>query len=91
LISASLECEDSIESCLSLPGLLALVRRKRSVTVQFESLTGATILEELSGLPAAIYQHELDHLNGKLITDSPVAIRGASTRQPESFQPFEHA
>ena len=52
------------EGCLSLPGVLIPVERANRITVRSEGQA-----YNLSGLTARVAQHELDHLDGKLITD----------------------
>jgi peptide deformylase len=58
------------ESCLSVPGLSAEVRRWHAVRVHALDETGARGVElDFEGWPARILQHELDHLNGVLYVD----------------------
>jgi peptide deformylase len=57
------------EGCLSFPGLYRKVRRARSVSVQAYNLQGQLLALELSDLPARIWQHESDHLDGVLFID----------------------
>ncbi len=57
------------EGCLSIPGQAVDVTRSRSILIQGFSLKGYPIKLKLAGLAARIVQHELDHLNGKLIID----------------------
>src|SRR5436309_2953650 len=54
------------EGCLSFPGLYQNVRRAKTVKVQFYDLQG--VLKEMvcSDLPARVWQHEIDHLDGVL-------------------------
>lgn len=56
------------ESCLSVPEYGALVERHCSVDVKFETINGATVQRMLHGNSARVYQHELDHLDGRLYT-----------------------
>ncbi|MCK9243854.1 MAG: peptide deformylase [Candidatus Marinimicrobia bacterium] len=58
-----------IEGCLSLPGIGVDIRRHQKVAVIGLNLEGEEIRLELSGLPARVAQHEIDHLNGVLIID----------------------
>lgn len=62
------------EGCLSFPGLVAEVRRKKELHVQAYDVHGALIDFEADGLLAICLQHELDHLNGVTFVDrlSPV-------------------
>jgi peptide deformylase len=57
------------EGCLSFPGLYQNVRRYKTVKVQFYNLQG--VLQEMVAhdLPARVWQHEIDHLQGILFID----------------------
>ena len=57
------------EGCLSIPDVRAEVTRPTILVVQYETLDGEEIEEEMEGLPARVFQHELDHLNGVLFID----------------------
>jgi len=65
--SAETDVQD--EGCLSLPGIIVAVRRNLSVTVQAK---GRRV--QLRGMAARIAQHEIDHLDGVLITDRGVLL-----------------
>jgi len=62
------------EGCLSFPGLVAEVRRKKTIHVQGYDIDGRLLDFEADGLLAICFQHELDHLNGVTFVDrlSPV-------------------
>ena len=57
------------EGCLSIPGIPARIARPAGITLRWTDLSGVTIEETLSGFDATAAQHELDHLNGRLILD----------------------
>ncbi|KAL9235130.1 hypothetical protein vseg_009922 [Gypsophila vaccaria] len=57
------------EGCLSFPGIYADVQRPESVKVDAKDLSGARFSVTLSGLPARVFQHEFDHLEGILFFD----------------------
>lgn len=57
------------EGCLSLPKIFGLVRRPKKIRVKYQDLDGRVIKDELTGLPAIVFQHELDHLDGILFID----------------------
>lgn len=57
------------EGCLSLPKIFVAVKRNKSVVVKYENEKGIGCIEKFTGMDARIIQHELDHLNGILITD----------------------
>ncbi len=59
----------SLESCLSIPGISAEVKRNLSVKINYFDSSGKPMTVEVSGGQSCILQHELDHLNGKLFID----------------------
>jgi peptide deformylase len=66
---ASEDEEEMEEGCLSLPGVHIDVDRNIHVRVRARDEYGDPRLIEASGLEARVLQHEIDHLNGVLITD----------------------
>lgn len=63
----------SIEECLSIPGKSFVVDRFESVIVLGQKLDGSKVSITAFDLTARILQHELDHLDGRLISDIAVA------------------
>ena len=61
--------EDYEEGCLSLPDIRAVIRRPMSITITAMGLDGQQFSLSSSDLPARIWQHETDHLDGVLILD----------------------
>ena len=57
------------EGCLSVPGLRGFVRRPQHVRVRATNADGGPIDMELTGFLATVFQHEFDHLDGKLYID----------------------
>ena len=57
------------EKCLSLPGITCLTTRSREVRIKGVDLHGHIIAKRLRGTAAVIAQHEIDHLEGVLMTD----------------------
>lgn len=57
------------EGCLSVENERGQVLRAETVTVLFYSVEGQPTELTLSGFPARIVQHEIDHLNGILFVD----------------------
>lgn len=55
------------EGCLSLPGRTVMVTRPQRCRVVFTDLSGEEQVLRAEGLQARIVQHEIDHLEGKLI------------------------
>jgi peptide deformylase len=54
------------EGCLSLEGIRA-VERYSTILVAYMDRAGKRITKTFNGVPAIIIQHEVDHLNGRLI------------------------
>jgi peptide deformylase len=63
------ETFDNYEGCLSVPNLRGVVRRAVHLRVRAWDRHGDPIDEVVHGLKAATYQHEIDHLDGKLFVD----------------------
>lgn len=57
------------EGCLSVPGLRGFVERPQHVRVDYLDLAGQGQSIELTGFLATVFQHEFDHLDGKLYID----------------------
>jgi peptide deformylase len=70
------------EGCLSIPGIYKRVKRPEKIKVKYLNEKGETVEEELDGVWARVFQHELDHLNGVLFIDklSPLNKRLISKR-----------
>ena len=65
LISKSGEYEAE-EGCLSLDGTRKTTRYKE-IEVEYEDINFEKQKQKFSGFPAQIVQHEMDHLEGKII------------------------
>jgi peptide deformylase len=57
------------EGCLSVPGLRGFVERPQHVKVRSLDLQGRPFELELEGFLATVFQHEFDHLDGRLYVD----------------------
>jgi len=55
-----------VEGCLSLPGVWGTIDRPMRVRLSARDRKGNTFEEEGEGLLAEIFDHETDHLDGKL-------------------------
>ena len=58
-----------LEGCLSIPGYVAYVTRKEKVWVVAQNRVGRKFKVAGSGFLGRAFQHELDHLQGKLYVD----------------------
>jgi len=72
------ELTEDFEGCLSVKNLYGKVRRYHKVRVKALDLTGKEVRFSAEGFLARVFQHEIDHTNGKLfvdhIKDSPDAF-----------------
>ena len=57
------------EGCLSIPNVHVAIKRATSIEVEFTDENNRRVKAKLSGLAAKVFQHENDHLLGKLIID----------------------
>ena len=58
------------EGCLSFPGLYFAVERAEIIAVKFNGSDGEENAGSLSKMSAKIYQHESEHMEGKLFIDN---------------------
>jgi len=65
----SADLTDYPEGCLSFPGDECKIYRASAITVRYQNTQGIWIQEQLDGLAARCFQHELDHLNGITMHD----------------------
>jgi peptide deformylase len=65
-------CTIEREGCLSIPGVGRMVSRPAKCEVTWQDLTGQSHSKGFSGELARVIQHEMDHLEGILITDKPL-------------------
>ena len=63
------ETFENYEGCLSVPDLRGVVDRITEIRVQALDRHGNSIDQVIRGLTAGTYQHEVDHLHGKLFLD----------------------
>jgi peptide deformylase len=72
------------EGCLSVPNLRGEVRRFTGVRVKAWDRQGNDLDFEVKGLTAGTFQHEVDHLDGKVFLD-----RVEDTRSLTTWSDFE--
>ena len=74
------------EGCLSVPGLRGFVERPRKIRVDFLDESAKPRSIEVEDFLATVFQHELDHLVGKLYVDR---IKDITTLMFEDEMVFE--
>ena len=60
---------DFEEGCLSIPYVYGEVARPKQITISAQDKNGKSIKIKAWGLLARVFQHEIDHLDGKLFID----------------------
>jgi peptide deformylase len=68
------------EGCLSVPGISTKIKRHAKVVLEAMDLEGRPLRVEGEGLLARIFQHETDHLDGRLLLDRMGTIAHLSHR-----------
>jgi len=63
------------EGCLSIPDVREDVLRKTNVRIRYYDEHWELHEDEVSGMPARVIQHEYDHIEGKLFTDTLGLLR----------------
>lgn len=69
ITESSSEIESMEEGCLSLPGVFGEVKRPKKITIEAFDIEGKLFNITDDGFLAKVLQHEIDHLNNKLIID----------------------
>lgn len=57
------------EGCLSIPGVVVKIKRSQKIFVSYLDEHNNKVERECDELLARVFQHETDHLHGKLIVD----------------------
>lgn len=70
IVKISLKKKTLDEGCLSVMNVFGKVKRAEKASIEAYDETGKKIFRGGSGLIAEIFQHETDHLDGKLFIDS---------------------
>ena len=80
------------DDCMSLPWVLCKVRRHASVSLAFVDEDGARReWERLDPSTSELLQHELDHLDGTLITDRMLEARQGDEPMMVSREEYERS
>lgn len=61
--------QEDEEGCLSFPEIFSMIRRARVTTIEATDLEGNVFRQTGEDLAARVFQHEMDHLQGKLLVD----------------------
>ena len=83
LVNPRVECSEGSEldqeGCLSFPDVYVSIRRATDLRATYMDRDGRSHETRFQGFLARAVQHELDHLNGKLLVDHMTAIQKAAS------------
>lgn len=74
VVKASKEMVEGVEACLSIPGYVGRVDRHDALTIKALDREGKPIRVKAKGWLARVFQHEMDHLDGRLYIDLATEI-----------------
>jgi peptide deformylase len=77
------------EGCLSIPGYVGEVARKKQVVVEGLDERGRQVRLKVDDYLARVFQHEIDHLDGVLFTDKltdPATLRPVEVGEEEAAE-----
>ncbi len=69
------------EGCLSVPGIYVKIKRAKKICVEGLDENGAPLKINAEDLLACVFQHEIDHLEGKLIVDYASLLKKISLKK----------
>ena len=81
LVDPTPETEVRDEGCLSLPDITCEITRPVGITIRATGLEGEAVELRSDALAARIWQHESDHLDGRLILDAMSAMDKLANRK----------
>jgi peptide deformylase len=74
--------QTTVEGCLSIPHGSYEMKRSASLTLSGYDINGDEVRYKMAGLDAVIVEHEVDHLNGILISHYGRIILNGSNEHP---------
>jgi peptide deformylase len=89
LVNVDPETETLEEGCLSFPGMVVKIKRHKLIKVRFAYPNGEVKNELYKDLTARVFQHELDHLNGKIFYEQASRFhREQAERKAAKYQRY---
>lgn len=70
VLHASAKLREHEEASPNLPGVSAVIKRPRAVTLRFLNAAGEVEEKDFVGLWATSVQHQIDHLDGRMYFDN---------------------
>ena len=62
--------QEEEEGCLSIPEIRLVAERYDKIKIRYYDINGKKIKKTLKGFLSRLFQHELDHLDGKLMVEN---------------------
>ena len=82
IIAYSNNKQPCLEGCLSIPKRRdTTYNRSQTIRIKYDQLNKKRVKEYVSGFTAVIFQHEIDHLEGKLFVDYLSPLKRARIRK----------
>ena len=75
-----------IEECPSVPHLFTKIERHHSIKVEYMDVNGEYVEEEMEGFKARVFMHEIDHLDGLLMSSFTVNAGEIFVKEPEKWK-----
>lgn len=89
MIKVSKEMVEGVEACLSIPGYYGSVDRHESIVVKGQDRHGKPLRIKANGWLARVFQHEIDHLDGRLYIDIAKDVWKAGEEDEEETESSE--
>ena len=70
------------EGCLTFPFLFLDIERPQKIKVKYQNEQLETVEEEFDGIVSRCYQHELDHMHGRVFTELVSKLKLNMARNP---------
>jgi peptide deformylase len=83
--------QTGLEGCLSIPGLYGDVKRHERIVVKGQDPSGRPFKIQADGLLSRCFQHEIDHLDGKLFTDVALNLKEQQPQDDDEDEDDEAA
>ena len=69
IIGSSQETSKNWEACWSIPGIRGMVPRPKAIKLRYMLRTGEVLEAEFTDFTSWLFQHEYDHLDGRVYLD----------------------
>jgi peptide deformylase len=91
IISSSEEKVAMKEGCLSFPFMFLTITRPRKIVVKYEDEKGDLKEGHLDGMMSRIFQHEYDHMLGRVFTEyaSKLKLQRANAKAKKEIKKFQ--